>query len=159
MTSGARSSSRHTIRIDCAVPGRGFRNRRGFISPCADVERLPHRWNSVAPSFWLRRLQLRLAGEASLVAPQVMSVRLWPGLSLPPIQRIDGRGPDAVVDVVIETEHDVWTLLVPSEDAVATLSEDAADVAGMPAHGWRAGAHITAASSNLRRPARAPGPC
>ncbi len=91
----------------------------------------------VAPSFWLRRLQLRLAGEASLVAPQVMSVRLWPGLSLPPIQRIDGRRPDAAVDVVIETEHDVWTLLVPSEHAVATLSEDAADV--QDAGAWLAG--------------------
>ena len=69
----------------------------------------------IAPSFWLRRLHLRLTGEASLLAPQIMSVRLWPELHLPPIRRIDGRRSDVPVDVVIETEHDVWTILVARE--------------------------------------------
>ncbi len=91
----------------------------------------------IAPSFWLRRLHLRLTGEASLLAPQIMSVRLWPELQLPPIRRIDGRRSDVPVDVVIETEHDVWTILVAREHVVATISEEAADV--LDAGAWLAG--------------------
>jgi hypothetical protein len=41
-----------------------------------------------------------------------MDVSLWRSLPLPPVQRIDGARPDAVVDVIIETEHAVWTLVV-----------------------------------------------
>jgi hypothetical protein len=91
----------------------------------------------IAPSFWLRRFHLRLTGEPALVAPQIVKVRLWRGLSLPAIRRIDGGRPDVVVDVVIETEHDVWTLLAPPEGALSHISERAADV--LDAGGWLAG--------------------
>jgi hypothetical protein len=91
----------------------------------------------IAPSFWLRRLHVRLTGAASLLAPQVVSVRLWPELSLPPIRRIDGTRAGVVADVVIETEHDVWTILVPPDRSVETIATDAADV--LDAGGWLAG--------------------
>jgi len=42
-----------------------------------------------------------------------------------------------IFDVVIETEHDVWTLLVPGEGAVSDISERAADV--LDVGGWLAG--------------------
>jgi hypothetical protein len=64
----------------------------------------------IAPAFWLRRLHVRLAGELSFVPPQIVRVSLWRPLSLPPIQQIDGARPDVVADVVIETEHAVWTM-------------------------------------------------
>lgn len=68
----------------------------------------------VSPSFWLRRLQVRLTGEPAVVPPQIARVHLWQHLSLPPIQRIDGQRPQVVVDVVIETEHAAWTLMLGS---------------------------------------------
>jgi hypothetical protein len=64
----------------------------------------------IAPSFWLRRFHVRLTGDAPPVPPQIASVHLWQRLPLPPVQRIDGDRPDLIADVVIETEHAVWTL-------------------------------------------------
>ena len=56
----------------------------------------------------------------------------------PPIQRIDGERPDLVADVVIETEHSVWTLVaVAARDSVLD-SEKAAVV--VDAGAWFAGA-------------------
>src|SRR5690349_4233423 len=65
----------------------------------------------VSPSFWLRRLHTRLTGDAPVVPPQTVRVHMWTRLPLPPIQRIDGERPDVLVDVLIETEHAVWTLV------------------------------------------------
>ncbi len=76
----------------------------------------------VTPSFWLRHLHVRLTGEAPPPAPQMLHLRLWPSLPLPPVQRIDGARPDVPVDVIIETEHAVWALI----DA-ATLDAASAD--------------------------------
>lgn len=92
----------------------------------------------VTPSFWLRRFHVRMTGEASLVAPQMCRVQLWAPLPLPPIQRIDGDRPAALADVVIETEHDVWTLLVASAAAAADEHDRAGAV--VDAGAWRAGA-------------------
>jgi hypothetical protein len=66
----------------------------------------------LAPAFWLRRLHVRLTGDEPPPAAQIVQVSLWPALPLPPIQRIDGARPDVRVDVAIETEHSVWTLIV-----------------------------------------------
>lgn len=66
----------------------------------------------VTPAFWIRRLHIRLTGDQSPTAPQIVKVSLWRRLPLPPIQRIDGARADVMADVVIETEHAVWTLIV-----------------------------------------------
>ena len=66
----------------------------------------------VTPAFWLRRLHIRLTGDQSPATPQIVTVSLWRRLPLPPIQRIDGARADVIADIVIETEHTVWTLIV-----------------------------------------------
>ena len=92
----------------------------------------------LAPSFWLRRLHVRLTGEPSIVPAQIVEVRLWRALPLPPIQRIDGGRPDVLADVVIETEHAVWTLIVaPGGDAG---HEDVRAAELVDAGAWLAGA-------------------
>jgi hypothetical protein len=65
----------------------------------------------VTPAFWLRRLHIRLTGDPSPAAPQIVKVSLWRSLPLPPIQRIDGARAEAIADVAIQTEHAVWTLI------------------------------------------------
>jgi hypothetical protein len=92
----------------------------------------------VSPSFWLRRLHVRLTGEPSVVPPQIARVRLWHHLPLPPVQRIDGERPAVVADVVIETEHTVWTLVAPSESTELADSDQTAAMADASA--WFAGA-------------------
>jgi hypothetical protein len=66
------------------------------------------------PAFWLRRLQARLQSAQTLeVAPQIVHVELWRALPLPPAQRlIDSDRIEPIADIVIETEHAVWTLMV-----------------------------------------------
>jgi hypothetical protein len=70
------------------------------------------------PAFWLRRLQARLQNAQSLqAAPQIVRVELWRALSLPPAQQLVDPGRAApVADILIETEHAVWTLMVRSDD-------------------------------------------
>lgn len=92
----------------------------------------------VSPAFWLRRFQARMTGEPWVVPPQIASVRLWQHLSLPPVQRIDGDRPGIVADVVIETEHAVWTLLADSPGRQLLDGADAATLAD--AGRWFAGA-------------------
>jgi hypothetical protein len=92
----------------------------------------------LTPSFWLRRFHIRLTGEALLVPPQISRIHLWQHLPLPPIQRIDGERPDVVADVVIETEHAVWTLVAQSASTDVTDSDLTAAVADAGA--WFAGA-------------------
>lgn len=92
----------------------------------------------VTPSFWLRRFHLRLTGDPSIVPPQIASVHLWRRLPLPAIQRIDGARPDVVADVVIETEHAVWTLVAESTSRDVTDSHEAAGL--VDAGAWYAGA-------------------
>jgi hypothetical protein len=107
----------------------------------------------VAPSFWLRRFHLRLTGDASLVAPQIVRVHLWPHLPLPPILRIDGARADVVADVVIETEHVVWTLVTDSPARDVTAAETSAALADAGA--WFAGVrqhHCGVIESDRRTP-------
>src|SRR5918995_3296734 len=92
----------------------------------------------VAPAYWVRRFHTRLTGQPSLVAPQIVQVQLWRALPLPPILQIDGARPDVTVDVVIETEHDVWTLIVPRQGEVSDIQERAVHV--IDAGAWLAGA-------------------
>jgi hypothetical protein len=92
----------------------------------------------VAPAYWLRRFHTRLTGEPPLVAPQVVQVQLWRRLPLPPILQIDGAHPDVTVDVVIETEHDVWTLIIPRPGEALDVQERAVHV--IDAGAWLAGA-------------------
>ena len=68
------------------------------------------------PTFWLRRFQARLTGDPSVMAAQLLRVSLWRPMPLPPIQRIDGARTDVVADVLIETEHAVWTLIATGQD-------------------------------------------
>lgn len=97
----------------------------------------------IAPAFWLRRLHTRLTGAPPPAAPQIVRVCLWRSLPLPPIRRVDGAQPDIVVDVVIETEHAVWTLIVAAdrdqwadEDRAAHVVDAGAWLAGAREHHW-----------------------
>jgi hypothetical protein len=78
------------------------------------------------PAFWLRRLQARVGGAGTPdPTAQLMSIRLWQPLPLPPAQRLaDAAGSDATADIVIETEHSVWTLGVSGDDGLSWLEGD-----------------------------------
>jgi hypothetical protein len=89
------------------------------------------------PAFWLRRFQARLTGDPSAFAAQLLRVSLWRPLPLPPIQRIDGARPDVVADVLIETEHAVWTLIATGQDDHV---DDERMVQLIDAGAWLAGA-------------------
>ncbi|HET9262574.1 MAG TPA: hypothetical protein VFO14_05995 [Vicinamibacterales bacterium] len=96
----------------------------------------------LAPAFWLRRFHVRLTGDEPPPAPQMLHVSLWRSLPLPPIQRIDGARGDEVVDIIIETEHAVWTLFAASgrnrenheKETVARLIDAGAWLAGARRH-------------------------
>ena len=100
-------------------------------------------WNTfrtlelIAPAFWLRRFHLRLTGEPAVVPPQILRVHLWRTLPLPPVQRVDGNRPGIVADVMIETEHAVWTLVAESSGQDLADGRTAADV--VDAGSWFAG--------------------
>lgn len=66
----------------------------------------------LSPAFWLRRLQARLHMDQVLGAPHIARVFLWRDLSVPLAHLVDGARPDVTADVVIETEHAVWTLML-----------------------------------------------
>jgi hypothetical protein len=91
----------------------------------------------LVPAFWLRRFHQRLTGDPSAVPTQVLRASLWQPLPLPPIQRIDGSRPDVVVDVIVETEHAVWTLIVASRAQAGNVHERMSEV--IDAGGWLAG--------------------
>jgi hypothetical protein len=92
----------------------------------------------LAPAFWLRRFHLRMTGDPAAVPAQVLRISLWQSLPLPPIQRIDGARPDVLVDVIMETEHAVWTLITASRaQQSGNLHERMTEV--IDAGGWLAG--------------------
>jgi hypothetical protein len=99
------------------------------------------------PAFWIRRLHARLGAEHFPAAAQTSRIHLWRSLPLPPAQRIDGAKADVVVDVTIETELAVWTLMLASDrdqrvfdsdvstgDPIARIIDAAAWRAGTRAH-------------------------
>ena len=105
----------------------------------------------INPAFWLRRFHVRLTGAAPPPAAQMLRVSLWQPLPLPPIQRIDGGRPDTIADVVIETEHAVWTLEVAGHEANLTNGRDrVAEL--IDAGAWLAGArqHVHGIIENER---------
>jgi hypothetical protein len=79
------------------------------------------------PAFWLRRLQARLQSAQTLeAAPQIVRVELWRALALPPAQRLIESGrTEPVADILIETEHAVWTLMVMDDDDMSWHADDA----------------------------------
>ncbi len=93
------------------------------------------------PAFWLRRLNATLDLAPPAPAPVTARVRLWSELPPPP----NGNGtPKTKVeaDVLIETEHAVWALLVcHTGDVVLPASAAQADVVAPLAHAasWHAG--------------------
>jgi hypothetical protein len=103
-----------------------------------------------APAFWLRRFLLRLTGDPAAVPAQVMRVSLWQPLPLPPIQRIDGARPEVLVDVMVETEHAVWTLIVAKSAQAGNVHETKTEV--IDAGGWLAGAREHFAVRSRRIP-------
>ena len=94
------------------------------------------------PAFWLRRLQARLHMDWFPAAPQTVRVNLWPTLTLPPAHHVNGLRPDVTADVVVETEHAVWALMLGGADLrrVETDSTKADSVAQpIDAMSWYAG--------------------
>jgi hypothetical protein len=114
----------------------------------ADVEQERFRqaltWNVfrtlelLPPGFWLRRFHARLTGGASTPAAQTARISLWQFMPLPPVQRLDGARAPIPVDVIIETEHAVWTLVVAH--AHARLDDDDRMSPVVDAGAWLSGA-------------------
>jgi hypothetical protein len=86
-------------------------------------------WNTfrtlelLPPAFWLRRLQARLCMDWFPEAPQTVRVDLWRSLTLPPTHHLDGAKPHVVADVMVETEHAVWTLMLGDHDPRRVVSD------------------------------------
>lgn len=91
----------------------------------------------VTPSFWLRRLHARLFEEALVPAPQIARIHLWKALGPPPAERLDGVSPDVIVDVLIETEHAIVSLI--AHDRADRWDADDRISKVIAAGGWRAG--------------------
>ena len=94
------------------------------------------------PAFWLRRLHARLQNTQTLeAAPQIVRVGLWRTLALPPAQRlIDPYRTEPMADIVIETEHAVWTLMVRRDDRMDGTEAGSDPVARLiDAGSWLAG--------------------
>jgi len=94
------------------------------------------------PAFWLRRLQARLQSAQSLeAAPQIVRVELWRVLPLPPAQQlIDPDRTEPVADILIETEHAVWTLMVRPDGWLEETEAGSDSVARLiDAGSWLAG--------------------
>jgi hypothetical protein len=94
------------------------------------------------PAFWLRRLQARLQSAQSLeTAPQIVRVGLWRALPLPPAQLlIDPDRTEPMADILIETEHAVWTLMARHDDWLEVTEEGIDPVARLiDAGSWFAG--------------------
>src|SRR5687768_18236930 len=89
-------------------------------------------WNTfraaelLPPAFWLRRLNASLGIALPRPAPVTAKVQLWMQLPVPPGLGLSSR--DAVdVDIMIETEHDVWAMLVCDGDVASPHSENGID--------------------------------
>lgn len=95
------------------------------------------------PAFWLRRLHARLVGDALPGAPQIVRIRLWQPLQLPPVLCLDGARADVVADVVIETEHAMWSLVAGGGSSQLSAEGDGVtgDMASriIDAGAWHAG--------------------
>jgi hypothetical protein len=111
------------------------------------------------PAFWLRRLQARLHSALTLeAAPQIVRVELWRALPLPPAPRlIDPDRAEPVADILIETEHVMWTLMVRPDDRLEDHATGSDPVARLiDAGSWFAGTQrLPLWSGRVRSGARA----
>jgi hypothetical protein len=129
------------------APHHPDRLRRPAVAPSRAADerfRQAFLWNVfrtfelLTPAFWLRRLHARLLRDSNGAAPHIVRIRLWEPLPAPPGQCIDGARPDTLVDVVIETEHSVLTLMVADAgDAWGAADDRAARI--VDAGSWFAG--------------------
>jgi len=109
------------------------------------------------PAFWLRRLNASLGIALPRPAPVTARVQLWTQLPVPPGLGLSLR--DAVeVDVMIETEHDVWALLVCDGDEAPSHADTGIDRVAMMAYaaGWYAGRRQCYVGMIVTAPERAP---
>jgi hypothetical protein len=92
------------------------------------------------PAFWLRRLNAFLGLEPPRPTPITATVRLWSQLPMP--HGVGVSTSDRVLaDVLIETEHAVWALVVVDADIEVTGSDAAIDPVARLAYAasWFAG--------------------
>jgi hypothetical protein len=109
------------------------------------------------PAFWLRRLNASLGIALPRPAPVTARVQIWTRLPVPPGQGLSLR--EAVdVDVVIETDHDVWALLVCNDDIGPPHTESGIDRLAMMAYAasWYAGRRQCYVGMIVTAPERAP---
>jgi hypothetical protein len=109
------------------------------------------------PAFWLRRLNAALGVPLPCPAPATGRVQLWVQPPVPPGRGLSAR--DAVdIDVVIETEHAVWALLVCDRDVAASPAAGGIDRVAMTAYAasWYAGRRQCYVGLVASAPERAP---
>jgi len=109
------------------------------------------------PAFWLRRLNASLGIALPRPAPVTARVQLWMRLPVPPAHGLSLR--DTVdVDVMIETEHDVWAMLVCDDDVASSHAETGIDRLAMMAYAasWYAGRRQCYVGMIVTAPERAP---
>ena len=120
-------------------------------------------WNTfraaelLPPAFWLRRLNASLGVALPRPAPVTSRVQLWMQLPVPPGLGLSLR--DAVdVDVMIETEHDVWAMLVCDDDVASSRAGTGIDQVAMMAYAaaWYAGRRQCYVGMIVAAPERAP---
>ena len=99
------------------------------------------------PAFWLRRLNASLGIPPPCPAPATARVRLWVPLPIPPGHGVSvSHAVDA--DVVIETEHAVWAMLVCDGDIASPRADAGIDRVAMMAYaasGTPGGGNVTPA--------------
>jgi len=91
------------------------------------------------PAFWLRRFNACLNLEPPRPAPTTARIQLWPELAVAPALIEPGQT-RVEADVLIETEHGVWALIVCHGDLVLPARDTAPDQLAMLAHAasWHA---------------------
>ncbi len=99
----------------------------------ADVMAHAMAWNIfralelLPPAFWLRRFHARLQNADNLgPAPVTLGISLWRTLAPSPAQAIHAESTSVLADVVIETEHLVWTLVTTYGADIGSAGSDAA---------------------------------
>lgn len=81
------------------------------------------------PAFWLRRFHARLQNADNLgPAPVTLGISLWRTLPPSPAQAIKDESGAVLADVVIETEHLVWTLVTTFGADILSSDADAASL-------------------------------
>jgi hypothetical protein len=109
------------------------------------------------PAFWLRRLNASLGIAPPRPAAVTANVKLWMQLPVPPRHGLSSRhAVDA--DIVVETEHDVWAMLVCDNDIASPHVDSGIDRVAMMAYAasWYAGRRQCYVGIIVTAPERAP---